>query len=97
MNNEIRGVGHGIDFVDRRLQSSGDIRIRRLVEADVTVADLDKAEVRAFGGIFILAAAFCEGPRYRDAAAHGPDQARARPCHALQESATVNTVVVEVL
>src|SRR6202040_130619 len=67
VNNEIRRVGHGIDLVDRRLQGSGDIRIRRLVKTDVTVADLNKAEVRAFAGI--LAAALGECPRYRNATA----------------------------
>src|ERR1700733_15637102 len=64
MNNEIRCVRHGVDFVDRRLQSSGDVRIGWLVKADVAVADLDKAEVRTFAGIFVgpLASAFCESP-----------------------------------
>ena len=95
MNDEIRCVRHGIDLVDGRLQSSGDVRIGWLVKTDVTVTDLDKAEVRAFAGIF--AAAFGECPRYRNATAHSPDQARARPCHALQESAAINAIVVEVL
>src|SRR5271155_2822030 len=99
MNNEIRCVRHGIDFVDRRLQSSGDVRIGWFVKPDVAVADLDKAEVRAFAGIFVgtLATAFCESPGYRNATTHGPDEARARPCHALQESAAINSIVVEVL
>ena len=95
VNDEIRFVGHGIDLVDRRLQSSGDVRIGRLVKTDVTVADLHKAEVPAFAGIFAIALGEC--PRHRDAAAHGPDQACARPCHALQEPATVDAIVVEVL
>src|ERR1700675_503681 len=69
VNDEIRFVGHGIDLVDCRLQSGGDVRIRWLVETDVAVADLDKAEVPSFAGI--LAIAFGECPRYRDASAHG--------------------------
>src|SRR6266404_5923763 len=81
MNDEIRFVGHRVDLVDCRLQSSGDVGVRWLVETDVTVADLDKAEVPTFAGI--LAVAFGECPRYRDATAHGPDQPCARPCHAL--------------
>src|ERR1022692_1975410 len=95
VNDEIRWVGHGIDFVDRRLQSGGDVRISWLVEADMTVADLDKAEVPGSAATF--AAAFGECPRYGDAAAQGPDQAGTRPCHALQEPAPVDAIVVEVL
>src|SRR5713101_3993387 len=95
VNDEIRLVGQRVDFIDRRLQSRSDIRICWLVKADVAVADLDKAEVPAFAGI--LTVAFGECPRYRDATAHGPDKACPRPCHALQEPATINAVVVEVL
>src|SRR6266403_4211842 len=95
VNDEIRFVGHRVDLVDCRLQSGSDVRISRLVKADVAVADLDKAEVPAFAGIF--AVAFGECPRNRDATAHGPDKARARPRHTLQEPATIDTIVVEVL
>src|SRR5260370_2312004 len=95
VNDEIRFVGHRIDLVDRRLQSGGDVRVCWLVETDLTVADLDKAEVRAFAGIF--AVSFGECPRYRYATAHGPDQACTRPRHALQEPATVDAIVVEIL
>ncbi|HXM22888.1 MAG TPA: hypothetical protein VN948_16635 [Terriglobales bacterium] len=58
MNKEIRRVRHDIDLVDRRLQSSGDVRICWLVKTNVTAADLDKAEVRTLAGV--LAAAFGE-------------------------------------
>src|SRR6202158_3512468 len=67
VNDEIRFVEHGIDLVDCRLQSGGDVRIRWLVETDVTVADLDKAEVPTFAGILALAFGGC--PRYRAAPA----------------------------
>src|SRR6266404_4864217 len=95
MNDEIRFVGHRVDFIDRCLQSSGDVRVSRLVETDVTVADLDKAEVPTFAGI--PAVAFGECPRYRDATAHGPDQPGPRPRHTLQEPAAVDAIVVEIL
>src|ERR1700680_3196089 len=73
VNDEIRLVGERVDFIDRRLQSRGDVRICGLVKTDVAVANLDKAEVGAFAGI--LTVAFGECPRYGDATAHGPDQA----------------------
>src|SRR6202790_5281784 len=81
VNDEIWVMGHRVDLVDGRLQSSGDVRVGRLVETDVTVADLDKAKVGAFAFARILAVAFGECPRYRDATAHGPDQPGLRPRH----------------
>src|SRR2546430_2726718 len=95
VNDEIWFVGHRVDLIDRRLQSCGDVLICWLVKADMAVADLDKAEVPTFAGI--LTVAFGECPRYRDATAHGPDKPGPRPCHALQESAAVDAIVVEVL
>src|SRR5580658_9359054 len=86
---------HSVDFVDRRLQSSSNIRIGRFVKADVTVTDLNKTEIRGYAGIF--GAVLGESPRHRNAATHSPDEARARPRHALQEPATVDAVIVEVL
>src|ERR1700693_2309805 len=95
MDDEVRLLGHSVDFVDCRLQSSGDVRISWLVETDVAVTDLNKSKVRAFAGIF--AVAFGEGPRYWNAAAHGPYQACSSPCHALQEPTTIDSIVIQVL
>ena len=95
VNDEIGFVGHGVDLVDCGLQSGGDVRVGRFVKSDVAVADLYKGEVPAFSSVF--AVAFSEGPRRWNAAAHSPDQAGTCPCHALQESPTIDTVVIEVL
>src|SRR5882762_6816631 len=61
----------------------------------MAVADLDETELSPF------VAAVIEGPskclRHRYAPAHGPDQARTRPSHALQKTATVDAIIVEVL
>ena len=95
MNDEIRLVGHRVNFVDCRLQRGSDVRIGRLIETDVAVADLHKAEVPAFAGTSISSLGEC--PRHWNATAHGPDQPCTRPCHALQEPAAVDAVIVEVL
>src|SRR5580704_17940680 len=95
MNDEIRLVGHRVNLVDRRLQSRGDIRVSRLVEADVTVADLHESKVRTFARTSI--GGLREYSRPRNATAHRPDQACTCPCHALQKSTTIDAVVVEVL
>jgi hypothetical protein len=71
VNDEVRLMGHRVDLVDCRLQSSGDVRIGWLVKADVTVADLHKAEVPAFACILISGLGEC--PRHRNTSAHGPD------------------------
>ena len=36
-------LGFGLDLRDRRAQRGGHVGVRRLVESDVAVADLDKA------------------------------------------------------
>jgi hypothetical protein len=61
----------------------------------VTVADLNEAEVRAFAGIF--AAALGERLRQWNTSAQGPHQPSTRPRHAFQKTATVDSVIVEVL
>jgi hypothetical protein len=81
VDDEVRFVGHGVDLVDCDLERSRNVWIGRLVEADVAVADLHKGEVRAFADIF--AGVFGEYARCGNATAHRPDQACARPCHAL--------------
>src|ERR1700751_1991664 len=48
VNNEIWFLRHGVNLVDCRLQSRGNIWIGRFVKADVAIADLHKGEVRAF-------------------------------------------------
>jgi hypothetical protein len=38
-----------------------------------------------------------EGPRYRDAGAYSPDESSAGPRHALQKTAAVDAILVEIL
>ncbi len=45
MKHELGSHRQRINLVDRRLQSRCDIRIRRLVEPHVAVADLNKTEI----------------------------------------------------
>jgi len=44
MQNERRRFGFSLDLRDRGPQGRRDVGIRRLVESDVAVADLDEAE-----------------------------------------------------
>src|SRR5271165_1215459 len=95
MQHEFRGPRQSINLVHRRLQGRRHIRVGRLVETHVTVADLNKAEVSAMAGVSIGVPGECL--RNRNAAAHGPDQSSAGPSHALQKSASVDAIVVKVL
>ena len=74
--------------VDRRRHGRSGIGIGGLVEADMGVADLDEAEP-ARGRRRI---AQQQGAGH--AAAHGPEQAGARPGHAAEDAAAVHAVVI---
>ena len=71
------------------LEGAGDVGVHRLVEAQMTVADLREAEagLRRLG--------LSDDARPRDAAGDGPDHGAAGPGHALQESAPVGVVCVD--
>src|SRR5690349_22782219 len=85
-------VGQGSDPCDGVAQRRGDVGIRSLVEADVTVADLHETEVRR--GFRRRVAPVIERDGLENAARHGPYGARAYPCHAVQESAPVPSMFV---
>src|ERR1700730_12104022 len=91
---EFRRLCQPIDFVHGRLQGPNHVRIGWLVEAQVAVADLYEAEVYA---VYMSIHALGEGTRHWNATAHRPHQSRTRPRHALQETAPVDAIVVELL
>ena len=71
------------------LEGAGNVGVHRLVEAQMTVADLREGEagLRRIG----LPDDACP----RDAAGDGPDHGAAGPGHAFQESAPVGVVCVD--
>src|SRR5579864_2030019 len=94
VNHEIGSLGQSVDLVDRYLQGRSNIRICRLIETNVAIADLNEGEVPAHR---FLLRAFGEHLRYGDSSAQGPNQARSRPRHTLQKTAAVNSVIVEIV
>src|ERR1700689_18587 len=94
MDNEVRGLGQHVDFVDSHSQCSRYIRICRLIEAHMTVADLDKTEpTRTSAGRLLP-----EGLRTGDAGgANAPHHAGSCPCHTLEKSAAIDTVVLMIV
>ena len=71
-----------VHLIDSLLQRSGRIHVRRVREADMTVADLHEAQVtpRRFGCLGCAP----DQQRPRDAAADRPHHAGAGPEHAMQ-------------
>src|SRR6185312_8656032 len=73
------------DFVERLLQGGGGVGIDRLVEPEVTVADLGKGETAVRrGGLCLI-----DQPRARNAARDGPYGGGSCPRHALQKAAAI--------
>src|SRR5262249_974002 len=84
VQNKLRLTPHPVDLVNGGLKGPGNIRVGRLVEADMAVADLDESKV------LLLLRRRTQQPRGRHAAREAPHQARACPLHALKETASVD-------
>jgi hypothetical protein len=96
MNQEILRTRIAIDLVERRLERGPHVGIGRLVEADVAVADLNKAEVRLprpmSQPVNRRVTSLAEDARYRNASRKAPHEPRPRPGHAFQKTAPVDTI-----
>src|SRR5581483_5151806 len=92
MNQELRLIRQRIDLVHGRLEGRNHIRIGWLVEADVSVADLNEVELSP-SVLFVLA----ECPGAQNTATHGPDDSRAGPSHAFQKPPAVDAVGIVVV
>src|ERR1700722_12370024 len=77
------------DAADRFLERAERIRIGRLVEADMAVADLQEGEAL---GLLRRRLAH-DAQRTRHAAGNGPQHSRADPGHAFENFASVNAIV----
>src|SRR5207247_1071357 len=82
-----------IDLVQRFLERADSVRVRRLVESDMAVADLQEGQPTR-----------CDGPcladnahRARDAAGDGPQDAGTGPGHAFENFAPADAVPVIVI
>src|SRR6476469_6685762 len=87
MKDEIRLLVERVDLVHRGLEGSGDIGIGRLVEPDVTVADLHKSEV------LTVRLRIAQQAGYRYAPCKAPYHSRSSPLHAFQKAAPVDVAL----
>jgi len=82
-----------LDLVDRFLERADGVRIGRLVEADMAVADLQEGEPFRFGRLRRTD----QSQRARHAARNGPEHAGAGPGHAFKDAAAAYSVPVIVV
>jgi len=96
VDDEIWRMRQGIYFGDSFLEGGGDIPIWFVVEPDMAVADLGKGKVGCLpcGG---WRSSLANDLRMENAAAHAINNARAHPGHALEESATINAIVIGIV
>src|SRR5579872_6028953 len=92
MDDELGLDRKSVDLVDGRLERAVDIGIRRFVESDMAVADLNEGQF-TFGISQLLP----ESLRRGNPAGKAPNHSSAGPGHALQKSSTVDPVVVVVM
>ncbi len=84
-----------VDAGHRFLKRRRDVLVRRLAEADVTIADLNEEEVRR--GISLGRHAASERGRAEHASFQRPEHPGPSPRHAFEKSATVDPVVAMVV
>src|SRR5947208_7973577 len=84
-----------INLVDGSLEGTDDIRVGRLVESHVTVADLHKCK---FAFVHLgRVAAMAKAIAVEHTAFEYADSASARPCHAAEKSAAVDAILMVVV
>src|SRR5713226_2720625 len=98
VDKESRRSGHRVDAIESNLEGLRHIFVCLFAEADVAIADLEKAEIRSRRQR--VSSCFCdlgESSRRKHPAAYGPKQARAGPCHAVEKAAAIDSVVFVVV
>src|SRR5438270_12754202 len=92
--NQEFGLGlEGFDPIKGDLYGGRDIRVRRLVESHVAVAQLHEAQL----AVHFLFGGFTERVGSKNSALHNAKRAGPRPSHAFQKSSAINAVIVVVL
>src|SRR5882762_1464229 len=97
MKQEFGRLLQRIDLVYRRLKRSRNIRVRRLVESHVAIANLYKTKLAGRYRRLVEIGKLAQAIRLQHAALHYAQRASAGPCHALQKSAAIDAVVVVIV
>src|SRR5512139_2152449 len=100
VQNERRRYWHCIYFTNSSLQGSYHIGVSRFVETDMTVADLCESEIRLrkdqsfFKATDIFVNQLTHPKRLHYTGTHHAKKTRTGPCHTLQETGPVDTIIV---
>src|SRR5260370_42501106 len=94
VQDERRRCRQRIHFGDRFAQGSGHISVRRLVEADMAVTDLYKAEV-AFEIANLLAHDVAQGEGLHNTTLKHAERPGARPAKTLQKAPPRDAILVQ--
>ena len=94
MQHERGRIWFSLDLLDGRTKRRGHVGIRRLVEADMTVADLNEAETAAAMRHRRRQGCLAERRPSQDPARHGPCGARTDPRHALEKVSPIQLALV---
>src|SRR5713101_5456765 len=97
MDKESWRRGHRINAIESNLEGLRHIFVCVFAETDVTVADLEKAEIRSRRQRVSCFRDLGESSRRKHPAAYGPKQARAGPCHTVEKAAAIDSVVFVVV
>src|SRR5579862_5290963 len=95
MQNERRGRRQCIHFGNRFTQGGGHVRIGRLIETDMAIADLNEAEV-ALEVTHVVLHDIAQREGLQNPAFHHAERPGARPGHTLQEPTTIDAVFVQI-
>jgi hypothetical protein len=95
MNKEVWRALQGVDLADRLLQRRGNVSVSCLVEADMAIAYLNEAECST--SVRLMLRHLPEGFRTKHSSAYRPNHAGASPSHALQKTAAVYAVFIQVV
>jgi hypothetical protein len=77
-------------------QGSRHVWIGRFIEADMTITDLHEAEISS-EVFYLLLQYLAESKRFQNAGLQQTKSARSSPGHALQKTATIHSVAIEIL
>src|SRR5260370_41580334 len=98
VDKESRRTGHRVDAIESNLEGLRHIFVCLFAEADVAIADLEKAEIRSRRQrVSSCFRDLGESSRRKHPAAYGPKQARAGPCHAVKKAAAIDSGMFGVL
>src|SRR5579864_8841418 len=96
VDHEVRTRRQRIDLIHRCFEGADHIRVRRFIESHVAITDLYKGEF-SLGVIWTDACKVTEAVRVQDSALNNTKCPGARPGHAFEKTAAVDSIVIVIV